>query len=80
VGLAPSPRRTYRFCAAWALFGAIAPGAGALAQEAYTPIVAARASESIVLTGRDLSIDQLTAIASAAEFYAPLAKDIDGDQ
>ena len=59
----PSPQRTYRFCAAWALLGAIAPAAGASAQGAYTPIVPTRANETIALTGRDLSIDQVVAIA-----------------
>ena len=70
MGPVPAPHRTHRFCAAWALFGAIAPGAGASAQGAgapaqgaYAAIVPTRAGESIVLTGRDLGIDQVTAIA-----------------
>ena len=64
VGLVPSPHRTHRFCAAWALFGAMAPvsrraGAGSLQRRSCRR----RAGESIVLTGHDLSIDQVIAIA-----------------
>ena len=81
MGLVPSAHRTYRFCAAWALFGAIAPGAGAQAQGAYTPIVPTRANESIFLTGRDLSIDQVTAIAryGAKVTLSPEAKQRQSD-
>jgi histidine ammonia-lyase len=76
-----SLHRTHRFCAAWALLGAIAPAAAAPAQGAYTPIVPTRAGESIVLTGRDLSIDQVTAIAryGAKVTLSPEAKQRQSD-
>jgi histidine ammonia-lyase len=77
----PSPHRSYGFCAAWALCGAMATGAGAMAQEAYAPIAATLAGQSVVLTGRDLSIDQVTAIAryGAKVMLSPEAKQRQSD-
>jgi antitoxin (DNA-binding transcriptional repressor) of toxin-antitoxin stability system len=45
------------------LLGAIIPAAGTQAQTAYRPITAARSGESVALTGHDLTIDQVVAIA-----------------
>jgi histidine ammonia-lyase len=47
----------------WALLAAMMPLKGALAQSSYRPIVPSRAGETVVLTGHDLTIDQLIAIA-----------------
>ncbi len=50
-------------CAAWALFGSVIWASSAAAQTAYRPIVPTRAGEVIVLSGHDLSIDEVVAIA-----------------
>jgi histidine ammonia-lyase len=55
--------RRHRCVVPWALLGAIIAAAGASAQTAYRPIFPKRAGETIVLTGHDLTIDQLGAIA-----------------
>jgi histidine ammonia-lyase len=55
------PRQRWRVL--WALLAAIIPAAGAPAQAAYRPIAASRAGELIVLTGRELSVEQVVAIA-----------------
>jgi histidine ammonia-lyase len=47
----------------WVLLGVIIPAAAAPAQIAYRPITATRSGESIVLTGHDLTIEQVVAIA-----------------
>jgi histidine ammonia-lyase len=47
----------------WALLSTTIPAAKTLAQTAYSPIAPTRSGESIVLTGRDLTIDQVVAIA-----------------
>jgi histidine ammonia-lyase len=77
----PSAHRTHGFCTACALIGALVPAAGALAQEAYVPIVPARASETIVLTGHDLNVDQVAAIAryGAKVTLSPEAKQRQSD-
>jgi histidine ammonia-lyase len=48
--------------ALWALLGALAPAA-APAQSPYRSIVPSRAAESVVLSGHDLTIDEVVAIA-----------------
>src|SRR6266480_1094110 len=55
--------RLHRSFAVWALLSAMLPSSGALAQTPYRPIVPSRAGETFVLTGRDLTIDRLVAIA-----------------
>lgn len=55
-------RVRHRF-ALWALLGALAPPAAAPAQSLYRSIVPSRAAESFVLSGHDLTIDQVVAIA-----------------
>lgn len=55
--------RTHRSFMVFALLGAILPAAAAPAQTSYRAIVPKRAGESIVLTGHDLTIDQVVAIA-----------------
>jgi histidine ammonia-lyase len=57
------PTRTHRSFVVWALLGTIIPACGALAQTAYRPIAPTRSGESFVLTGHDLTIDQVVAIA-----------------
>jgi histidine ammonia-lyase len=54
------PRRRFAVCG---LLITTLPAAGAMAQTAYRPIVPSRAYETIVLTGHDLTIDQVVAIA-----------------
>jgi histidine ammonia-lyase len=60
---APGLTRSHRSFVVWALLGAMMLPAGALAQASYRPIVPSRAGETFVLTGHDLTIDQLVAIA-----------------
>lgn len=55
--------RTHRSGVCCALLGTIIPAAAALAQTSYRPIVLTRTGESIVLTGHDMTVDQLVAIA-----------------
>jgi len=55
--------RLHRSFAVWALLSAMLPSSAALAQTPYRPIVPSRAGETFVLTGRDLTIDRLVAIA-----------------
>jgi len=55
--------RLHRSFAVCALLSAMPPSSGALAQTPYRPIVPSRAGETFVLTGRDLTIDRLVAIA-----------------
>lgn len=55
--------RLHRSFAVWALLSAMLPSSEALAQTPYRPIVPSRAGETFVLTGRDLTIDRLVAIA-----------------
>ena len=64
-----------------ALLGPMMPSAGALAQSPYAPIVPSRAGESIVLTGHDLTIDQVVAIArhGAKVTLSPEAKQRQSD-
>jgi histidine ammonia-lyase len=47
----------------WLLLATIVPAAPALAQTGYRPIAATRTGELIVLSGHDLTIDQVIAIA-----------------
>jgi len=55
--------RTHWSFAVWALLSTVIPAAKTLAQTAYSPIAPTRSGESIVLTGHDLTIDQVVAIA-----------------
>ena len=55
--------RLHRSFAVWALLSAMLPSSETLAQTPYRPIVPSRAGETFVLTGRDLTIDRLLAIA-----------------
>jgi len=55
--------RLHRSFAVWALLSAMLPSSETLAQTPYRPIVPSRAGETFVLTGRDLTIDRLVAIA-----------------
>ncbi len=55
--------RMHRSFVVWALLGTTIPATGALAQTAYRSIAPSRSDESIVLTGHDLTIDQVVAIA-----------------
>lgn len=55
--------RMHRSFVVWAVLGTIMPASGALAETAYRPIAPTRSGESIVLTGHDLTIDQVVAIA-----------------
>jgi histidine ammonia-lyase len=59
----PKLSRTHRAFMVWALLGTMLAAAGAPAQTSYRPIVPQRAGESIVLTGHDLTIDQVVEIA-----------------
>src|SRR5258706_4535668 len=61
--LAFRPPRMHRSVVVWAVLGTIIPATGALAETAYRPIAPTRSGESIVLTGHDLTIDQVVAVA-----------------
>jgi histidine ammonia-lyase len=76
-------RRARGLCglrALWALFGLL-PLAQAPAQTSYRPIVPSRSGETIVLTGHDLTTDQLVAIAryGAKVALSPEAKQRQSD-
>ena len=55
--------RLHRAFVVCALLGPMMPSTEALAQSSYRPIVPSRAGDSIILTGHDLTIDQVVAIA-----------------
>jgi len=73
--------RMHRSFVVWALLGTTIPATGALAQTAYRPIAPSRSDESIVLTGHDLTIDQVVAIAryGAKVTLSPEAKQRQSD-
>ncbi len=47
----------------WTMFVAMVPLTQTLAQSSYRPIVPSRAGQTVLLTGHDLTLDQLVAIA-----------------
>ena len=55
--------RLHRSTVVCALLSPIMPSTEALAQSSYQPIVPSRAGDSIILTGHDLTVDQVVAIA-----------------
>lgn len=73
--------RVHRSCVVWSLAAAMLPTGAALAQTSYRPIVPTRAAESFVLTGQDLTVDQVVAIAryGAKVTLSPEAKQRQSD-
>src|SRR5712692_3061507 len=73
--------RTHRSFVVWALLSTMIPATGTLAQTAYRPIAPKRSGEVIVLTGHDLTIDQVVAIArdGAKVVLSPDAKQRQSD-